>query len=117
MDIGLEIKERFSLVHVIGDIGEEDLERIGETIDRLMNKGYRNVVLDLTGVEYMHAKGVGTLVNHWERVRFKRGDLRIVGLNSRLVHLFKSMGVDSILQVYKNLAELIEKTNRQAAVV
>jgi anti-anti-sigma factor len=116
LEIGIEIKEKFSLVHVEGDMGAEDLGKLGTAIETLMKKGYRHVVLDLTGVPSMNANGLGTLVNHWSRVRFKRGELRIVGLNSRLMHLFRTMGVDVMFDLYQSVAEMVEKTNRAQAI-
>jgi anti-anti-sigma factor len=116
MEIGIEIKEKFSLVHVDGDMGEGDTEKLGHAIETLMKKGYMHVVLDLTGVPSMNANGLGTLVNHWSRVRFKRGDLRIVGLNGRLMHLFKTMGVDAMFDLYRDVAEMVEKSGRKQAI-
>ena len=117
MEIGIEIKEKFSLVHVDGDMSETDLEKLSSAIETLMKKGYMHVVLDLTNVKFMNANGLGTLVNHWTHIRFKRGDLRIVGLNSRLMHLFRTMGVDSLFDVYQDVREMMEKTGRMPALV
>lgn len=116
MEIGIEIKERFSLVHVNGDMCEEDLGKLGNAIETLMKKGYLHVVLDLTDVSSMNAKGLGALVNHWTHVRFRRGDLRIVGLNSRLMYLFRAMGVDALFDVYQDVHEMMEKTGRMPAI-
>jgi anti-anti-sigma factor len=116
MEIGIEIKERFSLVHANGDMSEGDLSKLGNAIETLMKKGYLRVVLDLTDVSYMNAKGLGALVNHWNHIRFKRGDLRIVGLNSRLMYLFRTMGVDSLFEIYGNVSEMMEKTGRLPAI-
>lgn len=116
MEIGIEIKERFSLVHVNGDLSEGDLGKLGNAIDTLMKKGYLHVVLDLTGVSFMNAKGLGALVNHWNHVRFKRGDLKIVGLNSRLLHLFRVMGADMFFDAYRDVSEMMEKTGRLPAI-
>ena len=116
MDIGIEIKEKFSLIHVDGDMSELDLEKLSRAIETLMKKGYLHVVLDLTSVKFMNANGLGALVNHWNHIRFKRGDLRIVGLNSRLMYLFKMMGVDMLFDIYEDIAEMMEKTGRVPAI-
>jgi anti-anti-sigma factor len=116
MEIGIEIKEKFSLVHVNGDMSEDDLGKLGSAIETLMKKGYMHVVLDLTDVSFMNANGLGALVNHWNHVRFKRGDLQIVGLNSRLMHLFRTMGVDTLFNIYQSVTEMMEKTGRKIAV-
>lgn len=116
MEIGIEIKEKFSLVHVNGDMSEDDLGKMSNAIEMLMKKGYLHVVLDLTDVSYMNANGLGALVNHWSHIRFKRGDLKIVGLNSRLLHLFRTMGVDTLFDIYQNVSEMMEKTGRFVAI-
>jgi anti-anti-sigma factor len=116
MEIGVEIKEKFSLMTVVGDMSEEDFERLGRSIDTLMKKGYLHVVLDLSEVFNMNANGLGTLVGHWSRIRFKRGDLKIVGLNSRLLYLFKSMGVDTMFELYQNVQQMMEKTGRMPVI-
>lgn len=116
MEIGIEIKERFSLVHANGDMSESDLSKLGNAIETLMRKGYLRVVLDLTDVSYMNAKGLGALVNHWNHVRFKRGDMKIVGLNSRLMYLFRSMGVEALFDIYPDVTEMMEKTGRLPAI-
>lgn len=115
--IGIEIKEKFSLVHVTGDLSEDDLAALGKAIDTLMNRGYRHVVLDLKEVAFMNARGLGALVNHWGQVRYKRGDLKIVGLNSRLMHLFRTMEVEQLFEVYPNVEDMMMKTGRMPAIV
>lgn len=117
MEIGIEIREKFSLVHADGDMSEADLEKLSNAIETLMKKGYRHVVLDLTSVKYMNANGLGALVNHWTHIRFKRGDLKIVGLNSRLMHLFRTMGVDMLFDIYQSVSEMVEKTGRRAPAI
>ena len=116
MEVGIEIKEKFSLIHVDGDMSDGDIEKLSHAIETLMKKGYLHVVLDLTNVKFMSANGLGALVNHWNHIRFKRGDLRIVGLNSRLLHLFKSMGVDMLFDLYSDVAQMMEKTGRLPAI-
>jgi stage II sporulation protein AA (anti-sigma F factor antagonist) len=114
--IGIEIKEKFSLIHVSGDLSEDDLAALGQAIDTLMIKGYRHLVLNLKDVGFMNARGLGVLVNHWGQVRFKRGDLKIVGLNSRLAHLFRAMGVETVFDVYPTVEVMMEKTGRMPAI-
>ena len=116
MEVGIEIKEKFSLVHVDGDVSENDLDKLKDAIDQLIGKGYMHVVIDLTGVDFMTAKGLGALVNHWSRIKFRRGDLRIVGLNSRLMHFFRIMGVDQMLDIYPDVQTMMEKTGRMPAI-
>jgi len=116
MEIGIEIKEKFSLLTVNGDMSGEDLDKLANAIDTLMKKGYTKVVLDLSAVSFMNANGLGALVNHWGQIRFKRGDLKIVGLNSRLMHLFRSMGVETLFDIYPSIAVMMEKTGRMPVI-
>jgi anti-sigma B factor antagonist len=112
MEIGIEVKQKFSLLTVIGDLDDDDLEKLGHSIEMLMGKGCLRVVLDLTQVATMSANGLGTLARHWSLIRFKRGDLKIVGLNSRLKYLFRSMGTGEMFETYRDVQEMMEKTGR-----
>ncbi len=112
MEIGIEVKEKFSLLSIVGDMDDDDLEKLEQSIEALMGKGYRRVVLDLTQVSTMSANGLGTLARLWSRIRFKRGDLKIVGLNSRLKYLFRSMGAEGMFEIYRDVREMMEKTGR-----
>jgi anti-anti-sigma factor len=116
MVIGIEIKEKFSLVVAEGDLNEEDFEKLSNAIDVLLKKGYRHVVLDMSNVPSMNAKGLGALMNDRGNISFKRGDLKIVGLNSRLLHLFRTMGLESTFDLYPSVAEMMSKTGRLPAI-
>lgn len=117
MEIGIEIKERFSLITADGDMSENDLGKLSNAMETLMKKGYKHVVLDLSDVAFMNANGLGALVNHWGQIRFKQGDLKIVGLNSRLGHLFRTMGADQIFDTYPDLMDMMEKTGRLPGII
>jgi anti-anti-sigma factor len=115
MEIGIEIKEKFSLITADGDLNEDDLEKLNNAIDVLLKKGYRHVVLDMSNVPSMNAKGLGALMNDSGNIRFKRGDLKIVGLNSRLLHLFRTMGLEGVFDLYPSVAEMMARTGRLPA--
>jgi anti-anti-sigma factor len=112
MEIGVEIKEKFTLLSIVGELDDDDLEKLEGSIRQLMGRGCRRVVLDLTQVSAMSANGLGTLVRLWSYIRFKRGDLKIVGLNSRLEYLFRSMGAEGMFETYRDVREMMEKTGR-----
>ncbi len=110
--IGIEIKEKFSLMTLEGDLGEWDIAELGDAMDNLIKKGYRHMVLDLSRVSFMGANVLGALLNHWGQIRFRKGDLKIVGLSSRLMNLFKSMGAEKAFEIYADVNEMMLKTGR-----
>lgn len=112
MEVDVEIKEKFTLISIAGNMDDDGLEKLGRSIDRLMGRGCRRVVLDVTQVSTMSANGLGTLARLWSFIRFKRGDLKIVGLNSRLKHLFRVMGAEGMFEIYRDVREMMEKTGR-----
>ncbi len=110
--VGIEIKEKFSLITLEGDLSELDIQELGEAMDNMIKKGYRHMVLDLSRVSFMNANVLGALLNHWGQIRFRKGDLKIVGLSSRLMHLFRSMGVEKAFEIYLDVKEMMVKTGR-----
>jgi len=100
--LGFENRETYALVTVQGDLGGPDFGLLSGKLDELAESGSLNIVLELSGVELMDAGGLGTLANHWCRMRFKRGDLRIVGMSGRLRRLFRLMGMDAMFEPDQN---------------
>jgi anti-sigma B factor antagonist len=107
--MGFENREAYSLVTLRGDLGTMDFGLLSGRLDEIAESGASHIVLELSGVGFMDASGLGTLANHWCRMRFKRGDLKIVGMSGRLWRLFRLMGMDAMFVPYRDVRQAAEK--------
>jgi anti-sigma B factor antagonist len=63
------------------------------------------LILDLTGVPYMDSAGMGAIINYFVSCQRHGKKLVVVGVNGRVMELFKMTKVDSLLTLKPTLAE------------
>ena len=73
-----------------GELGLEDLRRVGEELFRVCTRGQRQVVLDLSQVSHIDYRGLGPLVARTQLFRRAGGDVRISGVSGYLFHIFRA---------------------------
>src|SRR6266550_2227813 len=88
----MTIEERFrNGIVIIGPRGRltADTESaFSEAVCRLLERGRRRLVLDLAGVRYIDARGLGAITMACALSRNRGGDLKLLNLTKRNHHLF-----------------------------
>ncbi|MCO1657186.1 STAS domain-containing protein [Pseudonocardia humida] len=82
--------------------GELDLASIGQlrdTLSALRREGYRHVVLDLSGLDFLDAAGLGALVRADRLFRDGGATLVLTGLRPAQRRLLEITGLDRTLLV------------------
>ena len=116
MRIRTDIHEYMVLVSVWGELGDENLVSLANTLDVLRRRGYGNLVLNLSPVSAMSAAGLKALVDHWGKLRFEDGDMTIVAVGP-VQHLFHAMGVDQLFETCGTVIEAMTKLRLLTAAV
>ena len=89
----MQLKERIAgnvaIITIDGDItlnagGDVILK---DKVQSLIQQGYRNLLIDLSGVSYVDSAGLGQLVQAYATTRNKGGALKLVNLTKRLQDL------------------------------
>lgn len=83
----------------------KEIERLETAVTGLLDKGQRKFVFDLTGLDYADSSGIGTFVSCLTAIRKASGELRMAGVNPRILRLFQITGVDHLMKVYPTVAE------------
>jgi anti-sigma B factor antagonist len=86
---------------------EDDPSPLRTEIERLMKEGRCKLVLDLTGVTYIDSAGLGLMVAKFVSLRKNGGDLRLVHLTPRSMHLMAITNLSTIFEVHPNEAAAI----------
>lgn len=95
-------------VHVIspnGELGEKELTELGDEIVRLACADRHNVVLDLANVQHVDYRAVRPLSARARFLRSTGGDLKLCGLSSYLVAIFRAAGMWSEFQFYEDASQ------------
>ncbi len=85
-------------------IGEGDVA-LRNTIKELLEKGKKNIVIDMEHVSYMDSSGVGELASAYTTVKKAGGQLKLAKLNTKVHDLLQLTTLISIFEVYDTTAE------------
>ena len=77
-------------------IGEGD-QLLKETIQKLMEKGHNNLLLNLEGVPYVDSAGLGEIVRTYTTVSRQGGSLKLLNLTKRITDL---LAITKLLTVF-----------------
>lgn len=93
------ISEKRATVEISSKFKEQLLEKIDE--------GYENVVVDLSGCEFVDSSFLGALVAGLKKTTMKSGDLKIVGLQPPVKAMFELTRLYRIFDIYDNQEEAL----------
>ena len=96
-----------TLVEVTGRIDSMNASELGEALTGEIERGGRQLVLDLSQVTYMSSAGLRELVAAYSKLQNLSGDLRLAQPSSRVQDILEMSGLDTILQVYATQVEAI----------
>ncbi len=78
--------------------------RFRQRLRSVIGAGAQNVVIDLSGVDFIDSTGLGVLMGAAKRVRSAGGDIRLVMTGSRLSDLVEITRLDRVLDVFDSVA-------------
>jgi anti-sigma B factor antagonist len=95
------------LFEILGRIDGDTAPEVGQTIDKVLDQGQMNVVLDLSGVEYMSSPGLREIVRIYKRAVTNGGDLRIANPSERVLAVLQLAGLDRMLKIFNTSIEAV----------
>lgn len=97
-----------SLVEVTGRLTSFESKAFREMIQGLLKQGQTNMVLNLTGLEYLDSSGVGELVRNYMSVVKKGGALKVVGLAPKVEEILKVTQLYQVFPEFPDEASALE---------
>lgn len=77
-------------------------------IQGLLKQGHTNMVLNLTGLEYLDSSGVGELVRNYMSVVKKGGAMKVVGLAPKVEEILKVTQLYQVFPEFPDEASALE---------
>jgi anti-sigma B factor antagonist len=107
MEINASEMKRVQLFEVIGRVDSTNASELGVALDKAADEGRTNLVIDLSGVEYMSSAGLREMVRVLKRVKRGGGDLRIANPSDRVKEVLELAGLDTIFEIYPTQVEAV----------
>ncbi len=107
LQINVSEMKRVRLFEVAGRVDSVNANEFGAALDKALRDGKRNLVLDLSGVEYMSSAGLREMVRVLKQVRREGGDLRLAALSERVQEVLELAGLDTIFEIYPTQVEAV----------
>ena len=79
-----------SLVDVSGRLTFFEVGALRDSVSRLLKQGRKNIVLNLSALQYLDSSGIGELARIYVSVVKESGQLKVVGLSARVGEILKT---------------------------
>lgn len=94
--------------HLSGIFRRKECDSLASAVVEMVRSDPRNVVLELSKVEYMNSYGMGMIVRLSQDVEAEKRRLAIAAAEGLVLRLFRTVGLDRRLGLHTTLQEAVE---------
>ena len=95
------------MVTIQGRLDSVTVARFTEQCYAWIDAGSGNVVLDLSGLDYVSSAGLSSILGAAKRVQGRNGRLVVAGLKGLVKEVFAISGFETVLPTYPDLESAI----------
>ena len=95
------------VVAIAGSIDAMTAPEVGEFLSRQVGGGQRQLVADLTQVDFMSSAGLRAILAGLKEARQSGGDLRLAGASANVEKVLKMSGFTNILKAFATVDEAV----------
>ena len=90
-DFSIKIRQSglVSLVDVSGRLTSFESGALRDSISRLLRQGHKDIILNLTDLQYLDSSGIGELARVYVSVVKQSGQMKVIGLSSKIEEVLK----------------------------
>lgn len=106
MDLSISEQEGTAIIELHGSVmGGPDALQLNDKLHELGDKGIKQVILDLSGVNVINSSGLGMLIGGLTAMRNMGGDLKIVNASPKVETLITVAKLKSVFPNYSSVEE------------
>lgn len=106
MKIKQKPQDQVMVLELSGKImGGPDFDKFKGEVADVIEKGFKNVVLDMSGVPWVNSTGLGILITGFTTIKEAGGCLKVCNVKERVLSIFYISQLQSIFQVYPTMEE------------
>jgi len=114
--MSFKITERYNsnIIEFKGNVmGGPDATSLNEKLHELIEKGQKNIVVDLGKVSFMNSSGLGMLIGALTTMRNAGGDLRIANATNKIESLLIVTKLITVFKHFKSVEEAVKSFDNE----
>lgn len=104
MKVAKKYSGNILVVEVIGELDHHTASTLKTEIEGELKKGVvRNIVLNLSGLNFMDSSGLGVLLGRYKELSKWQGKMLVYGLQPVVDKMFRLSGLNRLIPVHRDL--------------
>ncbi|PJI09733.1 MULTISPECIES: anti-sigma F factor antagonist [Clostridium] len=96
------------IVAIAGELDHHSSDEVRNKIDDYIRfKGYKNVILDFSGVTFMDSSGIGVVIGRYKKLNSSGGTICIINAKESVKRVFELSGMLKIINIYNSVNEAV----------
>ena len=108
MELTTAVKKDVVVVSIVGNVLQEDVNHLRQTLDELLKTNRFNIVLDLSATQYVSSMGLAAIVSARKQFRNFKGDVRLAGANELVYRLLETTRLLQTFSVHHYIEDAVE---------
>ncbi len=101
--------EKVMILELSGKImGGPDFDKFKDEIAKVVDGGYKDVILDMSGVPWINSTGLGILITGYHHIKAAEGSMMICNVKERVLSIFYISQLENIFDVYETREEALK---------
>jgi anti-sigma B factor antagonist len=96
-----------SIIDVSGRLTSFEVGGLRDAIQLLLKQGRKDIVLNLSDLQYLDSSGIGELAREYVVVVKQGGQMKVVGLSAKVVEVLKITHLYQVFQDYESEEEAL----------
>ena len=107
METDIKQENNITTISVKGSVDALTAAELTNTMNKQVEDGHVNLIVDLTGLAFMSSAGLRSLLGAVKETRTHGGDLRIVSTNPGIDKVLKMSGFHNIAKVFTSQTDAL----------
>ncbi len=113
MKIKKSVHMRVAVLKLSGALmGPPDTDALMQTVNDLINEGFRRIVLDMAHTRWINSQGIGALVRAYKLITEKDGKLILASLAEKVRSVMTISQLSRIFEVRESVHASVDELNR-----
>ncbi|MFW5828695.1 MAG: STAS domain-containing protein [Planctomycetota bacterium] len=105
--VNLPSGDEAKAVFLSGSIDASTNQTFEGRLTEILSSGTNKVLLVLTNVKYINSTGLGTIVKCVDTFREQNGDIKLVGVPTKVIALFEMLGLLALFETYDTIEDAV----------